>query len=146
VKVLAGLVVLGLLAASAAGGAVRRPTVVTRAGIKATLPSGWRVVDRRLTPCTDPVERLTVAGRGAMVMVQERIGSDDGLPARPARFELRGAPRPMECCAPLDRAGWSVRFRDAGRGFYGFVYVGGPGTRAEALRILDGLRIALRSG
>lgn len=33
------------------------------------MPSGWRLVDRRLTPCTNPIERITIAGRGAMVMV-----------------------------------------------------------------------------
>jgi hypothetical protein len=134
------LATVGLLAVTAAEPAQGRSSVVVRAGITAVLPEGWRVVDRRLTPCTDPVERLTVVGHGAMVMLQERLRSDDGLPSRPHRFELRGAPQPLECCAPLRRAGWSLRFSEAGRGIYGYVYLGGRKTRTEALAILDSLR------
>jgi len=141
------LPVLFTLATAGAGAAPDSRVVYSDAqvGLSVSLPAGWHVVHRRLTPCTDPVERLTVAGRGAMVMLQERVGGDDGLPARPARFELRGAPQPMECCAPLDRGGWSVRFRDGGRGFYSFVYLGGRATRADALAIFDSLRITPRS-
>jgi hypothetical protein len=47
----------------------------------------------------------------------------------------------MECCAPLTRAGWSLRVGESGRGFYVYIYLGRRGTRAEALAILDGLRV-----
>ena len=117
-----------------------------RAGLSVRLPVGWHVVHRRLTPCTDPVERLTVQGRGAMVMLQERLAGDAGFAARPDRFVLRGKPSPIECCAPLGRPGWFFHFRDGGRGFYGYVYLGRRGTRAEALAILDSLRIRAAAG
>jgi hypothetical protein len=34
-----------------------------------------------------------------------------------------------------------MRFGESGRGFYVYVYLGRRGTRAEALAILDGLRV-----
>jgi hypothetical protein len=113
----------------------------TRAGITARLPSGWGTVDRRLTPCTDPVERLTLVGHGALVMLQERLAGARGFPTRPRRFELHGRPQPMECCAPLARPGWFLRFGEGGRGFYAYVYLGDRSTRVEALAVLDSLRI-----
>ena len=138
-----GMAALGaLVAVLAAGAAARGPTVVTRAGITAALPPGWRTVDRRMTPCTDPVERLTLVGHGAMVMLQERQAGPRGFPSRPRRFELRGRAGPTECCAPLARAGWFLSFRDEGRGFYAYVYLVGTSTRAEALALLDSLRIS----
>ncbi len=136
------LAVLGLLAIAAAEPAQGGPSVVSRAGITATLPPGWQVVDRRLTPCSDPVERLTVVGHGAMVMLQERLAGGRGFSPRPRRFELLDPPRSMECCAPLARAGWFLNFRDRGRGFYAYVYLGGTGTRAEALAVLNSVRIS----
>jgi hypothetical protein len=128
--------------ADSAGGSAAHPALHMGFGITVTLPPGWHVVRRRLTPCSDPSERVTVAGRGGLVMVQERLHAAPGeFPPRPARFELRGSPHPMECCAPLTRGGWFLRFGESGRGFYVYVYPGGRGTRAEALAILDGLRI-----
>jgi hypothetical protein len=106
------------------------------------MPPHWRVVRRRLTPCIDPSERLTVNGRGALVMLQERRHPSVGeFPGRPSKFEVRGAPSYMECCAPLARRGWMVRFEDSGRGFYAYVYLGGRGTRVEALELLDSLGV-----
>ena len=141
-QLLGVLVLIGLLATTAGGAAVRASTVVTRSGIAATLPPRWHVVDRRLTLCSDPVERLAVSGRGALVMLQERLGGSRGFAGRPDRFELEGKPYQLECCAPLQRAGWFLNFRDAGRGFYAYVYLGAAGTRAEALAILGSLRIS----
>jgi hypothetical protein len=75
-------------------------------------------------------------------MLQERQHAAAGeFPARPSTFELRGSPEYMECCAPLERRGWMLRFADNGRGFYAYVYLGGSGTRARALAILDSLRV-----
>lgn len=121
----------------------------TRAGISVTVPSGWHVVDRRLTPCTNPIERVTIAGRGAMVMIQESLDPRRYLERfrpRPGRFGLGGKPNPIACCAPTRRIGWFFNFRDHGRGFYVYVYVylGLSGTRAQALAALDGLRITPR--
>jgi hypothetical protein len=115
-------------------------------GVAVLLPSSWHVVSRRLTPCIDPSERLTVAGRGALVMLQERIHAVAGeFPARPRKFKLRGDPKYMECCAPMARRGWMLRFEDNGRGFYAYVYLGAPDTRAQVLAILDSVRIAQAS-
>ena len=93
----------------------------------------------------DPVERLNVAGHGALVMVQERLHPVVGeFSPRPSRFDLHGRPQHIECCAPLRRVGWLSNFRDNGRGFYVYVYLGQPGTRARALAILDSLRVQPR--
>ncbi len=122
-------------------------TTFTKAGITVTMPSGWRVVDRRLTPCTNPIERITIAGRGAMVMVQESLDPRryiERFRPRPRRFGLRGKPQSIACCAPSGRDGWFFDFRDQGRGFYVYVYLGAPGTRAQALAALDSLRIVPR--
>jgi hypothetical protein len=76
-----------------------------------------------------------------MVMLQERLGGGQGFHSRPSRFQLNGKPYPMECCAPLGRPGWFFNFRDSGRGFYVYVYLGRPRTEADALAILDSLRV-----
>jgi hypothetical protein len=149
--VLTGLLALTLAAsvssAESRGAAAPRLTPYSRDGVTVLMPAEWRVLRRRLTPCVDPSERLTVAGHGALVMLQERIHPiADGFPARPLRFELKGAPEYMECCAPLTRRGWMLRFTDNRRGFYAYVYLGGRGTRAQVLEILQSLRVApLRS-
>jgi hypothetical protein len=149
---LGNLVVPGLLALALAGsassGASRgsappRPTPYSSEGVTLFVSTGWRVVRRRLTTCIDPRERLTVTGHGALVMLQERIHAVTGdFPARPSRFKLQGAPEYMECCAPLARRGWMLRFADNGRGFYAYVYLGGRGTRSQVLEILQSLRVA----
>lgn len=119
----------------------------TAANLTVALPAGWRVVERRLTPCTNPIERLTVTGRGALVILQESLDPRRYIrrfSPRPSRFRLRGEPQPIECCAPTRRPGWFFDFRDRGRGFYVYVYVGRAGTRTEALAILDSLRVEPR--
>jgi hypothetical protein len=65
-----------------------------------------------------------------------------GFSPRPRRFGLRGKPEAIACCAPSGRPGWFFNFRDQGRAFYVYVYIGQPGTRAEALAILDSLRVS----
>ncbi len=124
-----------------------RSATHTTAGLTVTLPSGWRVVHRRLTPCVNPIERLTVTGRGALVMLQESLDSRRYIrrfSPRPRRFELGGKPEAIACCAPTRRPGWFFNFRDRGRGFYVYVYVGQIGTRAEALAMLDRLQVQPR--
>jgi hypothetical protein len=126
--------------------AAMRPTTTT-AGLTVTLRPGWRVVHRRLTPCVNPLERLTVTGRGALVMLQESLDSRRNIrrfSRRPSRFGLRGKPGPIACCAPTRRPGWFFNFRDRERGFYAYVYLGRAGTRADVLAILDSLRVQPR--
>jgi hypothetical protein len=119
----------------------------TAAGLTVTLPAGWRVVHRRLTPCVNPIERLTLTGGGALVMLQESLDPRRYIrrfSPRPHRFELKGKPQPIACCAPTQRPGWFFNFGDQGRGFYVYVYLGQAGTPAEALAILNGLRVQPR--
>ena len=111
------------------------------------VPRGWHVVHRHQTACVNPAQRLTLAGRGAMVVVLETLDPRHYVlrfPRRPAHFRVSGKPSPMECCAVRGRAGWALDFRAAGRGFYAFVYPGRPGSTREALRVLDGLRVRPR--
>jgi hypothetical protein len=123
---------------------------VERAGITAPVPTGWRVIDRRLTPCTNPLERLTLAGPGgAMVMLQESLDPRHYVARfdeRPRHWRLRGSPQPIACCAPSRRPGWFMNFRDAGRGFYVYVYATTTATRRTALTILDRLTVTRRHG
>jgi hypothetical protein len=139
-----------VLVASSAPAAVRAkgPTrTYTTAGLTVTLPDGWRVVHRRLTPCVNPIERLTVTGGGALVMLQESLDPRHYIrrfSPRPRRFSLQGKPTPIACCAPNRRPGWFFDFRDRGRGFYVYVYLGRAGTRVEALAVLDSLRVQPR--
>lgn len=133
--------------ARAGGERYERP----RLGLSVPVPAGWEIVRRPLSPCTDPAQRLALRGQGALVQIQERLESEDvtEFPARPERFALRGAPDWIACCVPDERKdkGWMLAFRDGGRGFYAYVFLGLAGTRADALSILDGLRVRpLRSG
>jgi hypothetical protein len=131
--------------AVSASGETPAPTHYTRFGLMVTLPSGWRAVRQKLTPCVDPSERLTVARGRSLVMLQERLHPAlDEFRSRPSHFALPGRPHDIECCAPVARRGWSLRFADKGRGFYVYVYLGRAGMRAEALGILDSLRVEPR--
>lgn len=131
--------------ASASGERYERP----RIGLSVPVPDGWKIVRRPLSPCTDPAQRLALRGRGALVQIQERLEPEDvtQFPARPARFALRGAPDWIACCVPDERKdkGWMLAFRDGGRGFYAYVFLGSAGTRGEVLSILDGLRVRARA-
>jgi hypothetical protein len=122
--------------------------IIERAGVAAPVPAGWHVVSKRLTPCTNPLERLTLAGPGGgMVMLQESldprryIGRFD---ARPTKWRLRGQPQQIACCAPSKARGWFMNFRDSGRGFYVYVYGSTMHARKDALSILDRMKIAPR--
>jgi hypothetical protein len=142
-RLLIGLAVVGALAASA-GAATDTERRVTRGGVSVSLPGGWQVLDKRLTPCVNPTERLAVRGKGALVMIQEGLRPlfrARQFKPRPARFTLRGGPSSIECCAPAPRAGWLLSFRDHGRGLYVYVYPGRPGWRAQTVGILNSLRV-----
>ncbi len=124
-----------------------RALASTASGLTVELPQAWSVLHRRLTPCTNPIERLTVTGRGALVMLQESLDPRRYIrrfSPRPRRFVLPGKPRFVACCAPPRGQGWFFNFRDQGRGFYTYVYLGQDGTRDEALAILDSLRVRPR--
>jgi hypothetical protein len=120
----------------------------TAPGLRLWIPPGWHQIDRKLTPCINPVERLTVRGPGGgLVHVQESLGparSVRRFPPRPARFVLRGRPTPIACCAPTRRAGWLLHFRAGGRAFYAYVYGGTPQARRYATEALSSLRVAAR--
>jgi hypothetical protein len=114
-------------------------------GLAVDVPEGWTIVRKSLTPCTDPAQRIAVRRRGALVQIVEQLSADvRGFPDRPRRFELSGRPEWLACCPPADGKGWFVPFRDRGRGFYAYVYADGPETRAQALEILDSLRMLPR--
>jgi hypothetical protein len=122
---------------------------VERSGIAAPLPVGWHVIDKRLTPCSNPLERLTLAGPGGgMVMLQESLDPRRYIARfdpRPAKWSLRGRPQPIACCAPNRRPGWFMNFRDSGRGFYVYVYGRTSRARRQALAILDAVEISPRN-
>ena len=116
------------------------------AGVSTEVPQGWSVVTKPLSPCTNPVQRLALRGHGALVQIVETLDYAyvHRFPARPRRFALRGPAQYQACCPPRDAKGWFLSFRDGNRGFYAYVYLGGRGTRAEVLRVLDSLRVRAR--
>ena len=122
---------------------------VERAGIMAPAPPGWHVVDKRLTPCVNPLERLTLVGPdGGMVMLQESLDPRryiSRFDARPSRWRLRGEPQWIACCAPKSARGWFMNFHESGRGFYVYVYGKTPRARRDAVSILDRLQIEPRT-
>lgn len=139
-----------VLAPSAAAGSFQ-----TGAGISGRLPDGWRVVQRRFTPCIDPREVLAVSSfrvgarpaltrKGAFVVLEETDSDVNRFDARPASFRLVGKPSGMECCVPMHAPGWFMQFRSAGRGFYVYAFLGPdatPRTRSRLTGVLDSLRI-----
>ena len=141
------------------GGAAGSPRWVDAgAGISARLPGGWRLVQRSVTDCSDPVQRAlftTAHGKlhpgyrvspdAAVVLLME--GTGGRFPARPARFHLPGrfAGTIGGCCEMPSGPGVELLFRDHGRRFYAFVYVGRrSGARSGAETLLNSLRIVSR--
>jgi hypothetical protein len=117
-----------------------------RVGLSVDVPAGWTAVRKPLSPCTNPVQRLALRGHGALVQIVETLDYAyvNRFPPRPRRFALRGPAQYQACCPPRDGKGWFLSFREGNRGFYAYVYVGKRGTRAEALGILDSLRVRER--
>lgn len=117
----------------------------TAPGLRLWIPPRWHQVDRKLTRCINPVERLTVRGPGGgLVHLQESLEPARivrRFPPRPPRFVLRGRPTPIACCAPTRRAGWLLHFRAGGRAFYAYVYGNTPQARRYATEALSSLRV-----
>jgi hypothetical protein len=117
-------------------------------GLRMWIPPGWHEVERKLTPCANPVERLTVRGPGGgMVHVQCSLDSPRVVrrfPRRPERFVLRGRPTPIACCAPVRRPGWFLHFRARDRAFYAYVYGDTPKARRYASQALSSLLVEPR--
>jgi hypothetical protein len=115
-----------------------------RVGLSVRYPPGWAVVRRHLTPCTNPIQRMALRRKGALVLLMESLDPPryaKRFPRRPERFRLRGDPQWLVCCEPLHERGWMLDFRDGGRAFYAYVYGSNRAVRAEAVAILDSLRV-----
>ena len=89
---------------------------------------------------------MHIPRRWAVVLLME--GSAGRFPARPALFSL---PRHLGdlggCCQMPSGRGVELLFRDRGRKFYAFVYVGErtSGTaRRDIVRLLNSLRVSAR--
>lgn len=117
-----------------------------RAGLSVKVPTGWTIVRKPLSVCTNPVQRLALRGHGALVQIVETLDYAyvHRFPNRPRRFTLSGSSQYQACCPPREAKGWFLSFRDGNRGFYAYVYLGTSGTRAEALGILDSLSVRER--
>lgn len=113
-------------------------------GLAVSHPADWRPIHRRLTNCSDPVERIDLAGPGgALFMLQERLGrrATTGMQPRPRWFAVRGASSPLECCTPTRQPGWLLVFKDGRRGFYAYLYPGRMHKRSDLVSILNSLRV-----
>lgn len=142
------------------------PTVFRGAGITLRAPSGWWVSNAPLTTITNPVQRFVLSServpagadaggswlpssRGVLAQLTEDVpanAGDRGWPPRPQRFTLPRLGR-MET---LNGNRWGeVLFREHGRHFYLFIWVGrhASSTKTRALlHALDDLRIAAVPG
>jgi len=138
-----GLALL-LATPTSAGGDYRLRYERPKLGLLVTYPASWRPIRHRLTRCSNPVERIDLAGPGgALLMVQESLGRNAtrGMLPRPNRFGFGGPPHPLACCTPTRQPGWLLNFKDGGRGFYAYLYPGSKSLRAELVAILNSLRV-----
>ena len=142
---LVGLVLALLLVGSTPAGIERGAHYEKQsAGLLVAYPASWRSIGHALTRCTNPVERIDLAGPGgALFMLQESLGRNAtaGMPTRPRSFEVRGVPSPLECCRATMQPGWLLPFKEGGRGFYAYLYPGRLDERAELVAILNSLRV-----
>jgi hypothetical protein len=141
--------------------AVPVPRVDAGHGLTVVLPHGWRLSHTRVTTCSSPADRfVAVRGRArlhtgmrapagaALVLVQESWGAP--FPRRPKVF---GLPRFIDnlggCCEmPLGR-GTELVFRDHGRRFYAFVYIGThapAGAKRGVVALLNSLQVSPEAG
>jgi hypothetical protein len=125
-----------------AGAAKPAPRLDAGSGISLVLPAGWHVVHRQISDCSDPVQRFAAASRGTTVLLLEtNMGR---FPLRTARFRLPAKLSTFEgCCNMPNGPGVELLFRDHGRRFYAFVYLGRHSRdRPAALSLLNSLRIS----
>lgn len=149
-----------LLLATASVATANAPPVFRRAGIAIRPPVGWYVTTEPLNGITDPVQRFAVSSyripigadagggyvpssRGVVAQLDEEAPLINGgpWPPRPPHFTLPRLGR-MET---LDGNRWGeIVFRDHGRHFYIFIWVGRHATKTQVgllLRALDGIQI-----
>ena len=129
-------------------------------GISLRVPNGWHVSTRPLNDVTDPVQRLVLSsapipkeasgGNGyvppshaALAELVEEAPPDysNPWPKRPAHFRL---PRLSGMETFAGKRWGELLFRDRGRHFYIFVWVGRESTAtkvASLLHALDGLQV-----
>lgn len=132
--------------------------LVTIAGIAITPPAGWFTSTRPLDNVTDPVQRLVLSsyriqgGSGAvppsnavLAQLDEEVpplfSSDRAWPRRPSRFRL---PRLGSLETHAGGRWGEIVFRDRGRHFYVFVWVGRRASATNVrllLQALDGIRV-----
>jgi hypothetical protein len=147
VKRLAVAVLLLGSCVPAAPGATEQVYRRPRVGLSVQYPSGWTVLRRHLTPCTNPIQRMALRRRGALVLLMESLDPSryvKRFPRRPEHFRLRGDPQWLVCCEPLHKRGWMLDFRDGGRAFYAYIYGSTQAVRTQAVAILDSLRVRPR--
>jgi hypothetical protein len=148
------VIAVGIVCTAADASPVAR--VPVGAGISVIVPHGWRVRYTSITRCGDPAQGLVatagdvklhaalrVPARSALVLLME--GSSGRFPPRPGKFVLAPLGKLGGCCEIPFGRGAELLFRDHGRRFYAFVYVGDrapPGTRGGLLLLLDSLRIS----
>lgn len=131
----------------AASGATDRFYQRPRVGLSVHYPSGWTVIRRHLTPCTNPIQRMALRRNGALVLLMESLDPPHYVkrfPRRPEHFRLHGNPQWLVCCEPLHKRGWRLDFRDGGRAFYAYVYGSNRAVRVQAVAIVDSLRVRPR--
>jgi len=160
-----GLGLLGslvLLLPAAAVASAASPPVFREAGIVVDAPVGWYVTSEPLNGVTDPAQRFVLSSyrvpvsadagngyvppsRAVLALLMEEVPPVYSNPGawrpRPSRFTLPRLGR-MET---LDGNRWGeLLFRDHGRHFYIFIWVGRHATSTQVgllLRALDGIRI-----
>jgi hypothetical protein len=131
------------------------PRLSVGAGLSVVVPRGWQLSRTLVTICSDPRQLLVattgrvrlrtalhIPPRAALVLLME--GSSGRFPARPSKFTLPPLGNLGGCCEiPVGR-GAELLFRDHGRKFYAFVYVGErapPAARRDLLRLLNSVRV-----
>jgi hypothetical protein len=141
----------------AAGSAQAR--VSAGKGLTVVLPGGWRLSHKPVTTCDSPEQVLLVATghvrlrtslavppHAALVLLME--GGTGSVPRRPAHFELPPLQNLGGCCEMPVGPGVEVFFRDHGRRFYAFVYIGSRAragaARDDVVHLLDSLRVSAR--
>jgi hypothetical protein len=149
------VVATALLASAADAVPVQR--VDGGSGLSVIVPHAWRLAHTQITTCSSPAQRLVavtgpvhlrqglrVPPNSALVLVME--GASGRFPARPGRFTLPRLTGGLGgCCAMPVGRGAELLFRDHGRRFYAFVYIGSRapvGAKGDVAQLLNSLRVA----